>query len=120
MERCIRQDLTVAQISRSAEIELGGFVAHASRIDDLECLSGDLWADSVSTDDCDLVRHKQPNLRQGSSTTATDSSSVQGESPPGWIRWQAIDHIVLDTSDVERSLAWYVDLPGVAPMRVDE
>jgi catechol 2,3-dioxygenase-like lactoylglutathione lyase family enzyme len=32
----------------------------------------------------------------------------------------AIDHIVLNTSDVERSLAWYTDLLGLAPVRVDE
>lgn len=31
-----------------------------------------------------------------------------------------LDHIVLDVADVERSLAWYTDLLGLAPDRVDE
>jgi catechol 2,3-dioxygenase-like lactoylglutathione lyase family enzyme len=31
-----------------------------------------------------------------------------------------LDHIVLNTSDVERSLGWYVDLLGLAPVRLDE
>ncbi len=30
------------------------------------------------------------------------------------------DHIVLACSDVERTLAWYVDLLGLEPVRVDE
>ena len=32
----------------------------------------------------------------------------------------ALDHIVLNVADVERSLAWYIDLVGMAPVRVDE
>ena len=36
------------------------------------------------------------------------------------IRVTGLDHIVLDVSDVERSLAFYVDQLGLAPMRVDE
>jgi catechol 2,3-dioxygenase-like lactoylglutathione lyase family enzyme len=32
----------------------------------------------------------------------------------------AVDHIVLNTSDVERSLAWYTDVLGLAPVRADE
>jgi catechol 2,3-dioxygenase-like lactoylglutathione lyase family enzyme len=31
-----------------------------------------------------------------------------------------LDHIVLDVSDVERSLAFYLDQLGLAPLRVDE
>ena len=31
-----------------------------------------------------------------------------------------LDHIVLDVADVERSLAFYVDQLGLAPLRVDE
>ncbi|HUF99326.1 MAG TPA: VOC family protein [Ilumatobacter sp.] len=31
-----------------------------------------------------------------------------------------IDHIVLNTADVERSLAWYCDVLGLAAVRVDE
>jgi catechol 2,3-dioxygenase-like lactoylglutathione lyase family enzyme len=30
-----------------------------------------------------------------------------------------LDHVVLDVGDVERSLAWWVDLLGLAPDRVD-
>jgi catechol 2,3-dioxygenase-like lactoylglutathione lyase family enzyme len=30
------------------------------------------------------------------------------------------DHIVLNVSDVERSLVWYVDVLGLEPERVDE
>ena len=30
------------------------------------------------------------------------------------------DHLVLRCADVERSLAWYVDTLGLAPVRVDE
>lgn len=33
---------------------------------------------------------------------------------------RGLDHIVLNTSDVERSLDWYLDLLGLAPVRVDE
>src|SRR5690606_28451274 len=31
-----------------------------------------------------------------------------------------LDHIVLNVADVERSLAWYVELLGLEPERVDE
>lgn len=31
-----------------------------------------------------------------------------------------MDHIVLVVADVERSLQWYVDVVGMAPVRVDE
>jgi catechol 2,3-dioxygenase-like lactoylglutathione lyase family enzyme len=31
-----------------------------------------------------------------------------------------LDHIVLNVADVERSLAWYTELLGLAPERVDE
>lgn len=31
----------------------------------------------------------------------------------------ALDHIVLNVADVERSLAWYIDLVGLEPYRVD-
>jgi catechol 2,3-dioxygenase-like lactoylglutathione lyase family enzyme len=33
---------------------------------------------------------------------------------------RALDHIVLNVADVERSLAWYTDVLGLAPERVDE
>ncbi len=33
---------------------------------------------------------------------------------------QAMDHIVLNVSDVERSLQWYTELVGLEPVRVDE
>jgi catechol 2,3-dioxygenase-like lactoylglutathione lyase family enzyme len=33
---------------------------------------------------------------------------------------QALDHIVLNVSDVERSLTWYVGLVGLKGVRVDE
>lgn len=36
------------------------------------------------------------------------------------IRVQALDHVVLDVADVERSLAWYCDVLGLAGERVDE
>ncbi|MGD9705604.1 MAG: VOC family protein [Acidimicrobiia bacterium] len=32
----------------------------------------------------------------------------------------ALDHIVLNVADVERSLAWYTDVLGLAPVRVEE
>jgi len=32
----------------------------------------------------------------------------------------AFDHLVLRCADVERTLAWYVDRLGLAPVRVDE
>ena len=40
----------------------------------------------------------------------------------GEIRLRAIgiDHIVVLTADVERSLAFYVDRLGLAPMRVED
>ena len=31
-----------------------------------------------------------------------------------------LDHIVLNVADVERSLAWYVEMVGLAGVRVDE
>ncbi len=31
-----------------------------------------------------------------------------------------LDHLVLDVADVERSLAWYTDVLGLEPMRVEE
>ena len=36
------------------------------------------------------------------------------------MRLHALDHIVLNVADVERSLSWYIDLVGMAPVRVDE
>jgi catechol 2,3-dioxygenase-like lactoylglutathione lyase family enzyme len=36
------------------------------------------------------------------------------------IRITGLDHIVLNVADVERSLAFYVDELGLAPVRVDE
>jgi catechol 2,3-dioxygenase-like lactoylglutathione lyase family enzyme len=36
------------------------------------------------------------------------------------MRIHALDHIVLCVADVERSLAWYVDLVGLEPDRVEE
>lgn len=36
------------------------------------------------------------------------------------MRVHELDHIVLDVTDVERSLAWYTELLGLAPDRVDE
>jgi catechol 2,3-dioxygenase-like lactoylglutathione lyase family enzyme len=32
----------------------------------------------------------------------------------------ALDHIVLNCADIEKTLAWYVDRLGLAPVRVDE
>ena len=36
------------------------------------------------------------------------------------LRIQAMDHIVLVVSDVERSVAWYADALGLEPLRLDE
>jgi catechol 2,3-dioxygenase-like lactoylglutathione lyase family enzyme len=36
------------------------------------------------------------------------------------VRVTELDHIVLDVADVERSLAFYIDELGLAPVRVDE
>lgn len=36
------------------------------------------------------------------------------------VQVRGLDHVVLVVADVERSLAWYVDLLGAAPERVDE
>jgi len=36
------------------------------------------------------------------------------------IRPVGLDHVVLVVADVERSLAWYVDVLGGAPVRVEE
>jgi catechol 2,3-dioxygenase-like lactoylglutathione lyase family enzyme len=36
------------------------------------------------------------------------------------VRVTDLDHLVLDVADVERSLAFYVDVLGLEPMRVDE
>ena len=33
---------------------------------------------------------------------------------------RGLDHIVLNVADVERSLAWYTDVRGLAPERVEE
>ena len=35
------------------------------------------------------------------------------------MRVRALDHLVLNVADVERSIAWYCDLLGLAPERVD-
>jgi catechol 2,3-dioxygenase-like lactoylglutathione lyase family enzyme len=31
-----------------------------------------------------------------------------------------VDHLVVNSADIERSLAWYCDLLGLEPVRVDE
>lgn len=36
------------------------------------------------------------------------------------LRVQALDHIVLNVADIERSLAWYRDVLGLVGERVDE
>ena len=33
---------------------------------------------------------------------------------------KALDHLVVRCADVERTLAWYLDLLGLTPVRVDE
>jgi len=33
---------------------------------------------------------------------------------------RALDHIVLNVADVERSLTWYIDVVGLEPVRVEE
>lgn len=38
----------------------------------------------------------------------------------GRLRVSGIDHVVLVVSDVEASLAWYLDVLGCTPERVDE
>lgn len=38
----------------------------------------------------------------------------------GPIRITALDHIVLNTADTERSLAWYTQVLGLEPERVEE
>ena len=35
-------------------------------------------------------------------------------------RVQGFDHLVLHCADVERTLAWYLDVVGLEPVRVDE
>ena len=36
------------------------------------------------------------------------------------VQVQGFDHVVLTVADVERSLAWYVDVLGLEPLRVEE
>ena len=36
------------------------------------------------------------------------------------IRVSELDHIVLRCADVERTLAWYTDVLGLTPVRLDE
>jgi len=36
------------------------------------------------------------------------------------VQVRELDHLVLDVADVERSLAWYTEVLGLEPMRVDE
>jgi catechol 2,3-dioxygenase-like lactoylglutathione lyase family enzyme len=36
------------------------------------------------------------------------------------VRAVALDHVVLNVSDVERAIAWYVDELGLEPVRLDE
>jgi catechol 2,3-dioxygenase-like lactoylglutathione lyase family enzyme len=36
------------------------------------------------------------------------------------VQIRELDHLVLDVADVDRSLAWYTDVVGLEPMRVDE
>ena len=38
----------------------------------------------------------------------------------GQIQVRALDHLVLAVDDVERSVAWYVDVLGLAPLRLEE
>ena len=38
----------------------------------------------------------------------------------GQIQVRALDHLVLAVADVERSVAWYVDVLGLAPLRLEE
>jgi len=38
----------------------------------------------------------------------------------GLVRPVAVDHVVINSADVERSLAWYCDVIGLEPVRVEE
>jgi len=38
----------------------------------------------------------------------------------GAVRVSGFDHLVLRVADVERSLAWYLDVLGLAPVRVED
>lgn len=51
---------------------------------------------------------------------ATQATTPGGSSTVVVVRVRHLDHIVLNVADVERSLAWYTDLLGLAPERVDE
>jgi catechol 2,3-dioxygenase-like lactoylglutathione lyase family enzyme len=44
---------------------------------------------------------------------------MDSPAPPS-IRVVELDHIVLSCSDVERTLAWYSDVLGLTPVRLDE
>jgi catechol 2,3-dioxygenase-like lactoylglutathione lyase family enzyme len=48
------------------------------------------------------------------------SQATSGSLLSRLMRVHHLDHIVLNVSDVERSLAWYTDLLGLWPERVDE
>ena len=54
------------------------------------------------------------------SPDATQATAPDRSSTVDGMRVRHLDHIVLNVVDVERSLAWYTDLLGLAPERVDE
>ena len=74
---------------------------------------GDLRSDSFATDDCDLGCHarRYPVGRWVRLTGRIGYVAVMGV--------RSLDHIVLTVVDVERSLAWYTEVLGLAPERVD-
>jgi len=51
----VTEYLAVAQVTRTTEIKERRVEFHATGAHHLECLCGDLWADTVTTDYCDAM-----------------------------------------------------------------
>jgi len=58
VERRVRQDLTVAQVTRPAQVEVGGVDGHARSADHLHRFGRHLRADSVAADHCNSMCHR--------------------------------------------------------------
>ena len=57
VERRIRQDLAVTQVSGAAEVVVGGVEIDPGSAHDLQRFGGHLWADAVAADHCNSISH---------------------------------------------------------------
>jgi len=59
VQRRVGENLAVAEVARTTEVEVGRVDVDSGGPDDLQCLDGDLGSDAVAADDCYAMCHRR-------------------------------------------------------------